>query len=454
MIYQSERGRLSLALLGDAMPSRRLRPYTEPDYLALRDLLCAADACFANLETTVRAPGEGYPNFTTGTPMTTDPHLLDDLAWFGVDFVSAANNHATDWGVSGAEAMIRHLRAARMPFAGLGANLAEARAPGYLDTPAGRIGLVAMSSFYRPWNPASAQRADTPGRPGINPLGFATTHEVTEDAFAALDALSVGLGLDAARRRAKSQFFSDGEVGAGGERETTLYGQKFKKADTFAITTGVNQADAEANLRAIAEARRQADWVVVSLHSHETSGADQMTSESNIDMRLPADFARDFARAAIDEGADLVVGHGPHLTLGVEIHKGRPILYSLGNVIFQNDTIRQVPAESYTRFGLGADATPADFLDARTDNGRKGFPATAEYWEGIAAVCRFEGGGPVALRLHPLDLGYGLRRAARGRPVLARGEMAARVLERVRDLSADLGTEVTVGENSAEIALA
>ena len=149
-----------------------------------------------------------------------------------------------------------------------------------------------------------------------------------------------------------------------------------------------------------------------------------------------------------------MVGHGPHLTLGVEIHKGRPILYSLGNVIFQNDTIRQVPAESYTRFGLGADATPADFLDARTDYGRKGFPATAEYWEGIAAVCRFEGATPVALRLHPLDLGYGLRRAARGRPVLARGEMAARVLERVRDLSADLGTEVTVGENSAEIALA
>ena len=38
-----------------------------------------------------------------------------------------------------------------------------------------------------------------------------------------------------------------------------------------------------------------------------------------------------FARAAVDAGADLVVGHGPHVLRGMEWHKGRLIAYSLGN---------------------------------------------------------------------------------------------------------------------------
>jgi poly-gamma-glutamate synthesis protein (capsule biosynthesis protein) len=40
------------------------------------------------------------------------------------------------------------------------------------------------------------------------------------------------------------------------------------------------------------------------------------------------------ARSAIDAGADIVMGHGPHYLLPVEIHKGRPIFYGLGNFTF------------------------------------------------------------------------------------------------------------------------
>ena len=38
----------------------------------------------------------------------------------------------------------------------------------------------------------------------------------------------------------------------------------------------------------------------------------------------------------IHAGADLVVGHGPDILRGIEVHRSRPILYSLGNFIFQN----------------------------------------------------------------------------------------------------------------------
>src|SRR6185436_14975432 len=40
-------------------------------------------------------------------------------------------------------------------------------------------------------------------------------------------------------------------------------------------------------------------------------------------------------RSAIDAGADLVVGHGPHVLNGVEMYKGKPILYSLGHFYMQ-----------------------------------------------------------------------------------------------------------------------
>ena len=53
---------------------------------------------------------------------------------------------------------------------------------------------------------------------------------------------------------------------------------------------------------------------------------------------MPADFIPIFARAVIDAGADVFVGHGPHVLRGIEIYKGKPIFYSLSNFIFQNET--------------------------------------------------------------------------------------------------------------------
>jgi poly-gamma-glutamate capsule biosynthesis protein CapA/YwtB (metallophosphatase superfamily) len=453
MLYESENENITLGLVGDVMLSRNLMPFREPDFIALRDLLRNTDATFANLETVIRNRNEGYPNFTQGTPMSTDPALLDDLKWLGIDLVSCANNHATDWGTTGLRAMLTHLRAAAIPCAGIGANLAEARAPCYLDTSAGRIGLVAMTGFFRPWNRASHQRADAIGRPGINPLGSATEYRVNAKAFSALEELSAGLGLDAARRRAKAQFYSESEVPDDGKREITLFGQRFRKGTGFAVATTPAEADVEGNFAAIHEARRQADWVVVSIHFHDFGGATAMSAERDIDMDEPTEFIRTVARDAIDNGADVIAGHGPHLTMGIELYRGKPILYSLGNAVFQNDTIAVVPDESYGRFGLGASATPADFMDARTDNERKGFPSESEYWQGMAGICRFEKGRLRGLEIHPLDLGFGRSRAQRGRPMLARGDTAGRILERICRLSEIWGTSVIIDGATARVDL-
>ncbi|MBD2484112.1 CapA family protein [Planktothrix sp. FACHB-1365] len=74
-----------------------------------------------------------------------------------------------------------------------------------------------------------------------------------------------------------------------------------------------------ADIKAI---RDQVDWVVVNYH---------WGVELN---DYPGDWQIDLARFTIDQGADVVIGHHPHVLQGAEIYKGRPIVYSLGNFIF------------------------------------------------------------------------------------------------------------------------
>ncbi|MGE5657887.1 MAG: CapA family protein [Actinomycetota bacterium] len=68
--------------------------------------------------------------------------------------------------------------------------------------------------------------------------------------------------------------------------------------------------------------REQVDWIIVNYH-WGVELAD-----------YPGDWQIDLARFTIDQGADLVVGHHPHVLQGTEIYKDRPIVYSLGDFIF------------------------------------------------------------------------------------------------------------------------
>ena len=109
---------------------------------------------------------------------------------------------------------------------------------------------------------------------------------------------------------------------------------------------------------------------------------------------VPADFIPIFARAVVDAGADVFVGHGPHVLRGVEVYKGKPILYSLSNFIFQNETLLRMPADSYEQYSLDDDvAQPSDYLDARYDKDRRSFP-------GGCGVLGFGGGGDEVGRQH------------------------------------------------------
>jgi poly-gamma-glutamate synthesis protein (capsule biosynthesis protein) len=210
----------------------------------------------------------------------------------------------------------------------------------------------------------------------------------------------------------------------------------------FSIATAANQRDVEDNLRWISEARRQADWVVVSVHCHEFGGPTLLTAGSRAELEETADFVTKFAHQAIDAGANIFVGHGSHFPMGIEIYQGKPIFYSVGNFVFQNETVGFFPADAYERFDLGLKATPSDFLDARTNGGKKGHPSDPAYWENMFAVCEFTNRKLKEIRVHPIDQGFGRPIPQRGRPVLAEGEVANRVIERVKKLSERYGTKV------------
>src|SRR5262249_30132205 len=202
-------------------------------------------------------------------------------------------------GTDGILATVRHLRDAGLAFAGSGANLAEALAPGYLDTPAGRVALIAVTSQFKPGQHAGEQRPDAAGRPGVAPLRFTTTYMVDEAAFMALDRISNGLGLAQDAARGRMSFYSDTEMPKDDAERLTFLGSSFHRSTQFQQTTRVDKTDADACLRSIEEARRQADWVILSLHNHDYNGHGRLTARSKIEMEQPADFIVEFSRAAI-----------------------------------------------------------------------------------------------------------------------------------------------------------
>jgi poly-gamma-glutamate capsule biosynthesis protein CapA/YwtB (metallophosphatase superfamily) len=73
---------------------------------------------------------------------------------------------------------------------------------------------------------------------------------------------------------------------------------------------------------AVKEAKSKSDFVIVSMHSGIEYVYEPNKSQVN------------FAKAAVDAGADLVIGHHPHVVQTMEKYKGKYIFYSLGNFIF------------------------------------------------------------------------------------------------------------------------
>ncbi len=418
----------SIAATGDSLISMRLSVYDEKRFLSMIELIRGADLAFTNLEILLHN-FEGYPAAESGgTYGRAEPYMAEELKWAGFDIVSRANNHSMDYSVGGLVATTRALDKAGLVHAGVGMNLAEAREPAYIETKKGRVALISASSTFASWGRAGKARRDMQGRPGLNPLRYDTEIIVDEDTYERLKKMKKELGIEEYLEKKEKNAFK-------------LFGRKFIKGKKIELRTKPNKSDFEGNIRSIKDARRQADWVLFSLHAHEKKKKRE----------IPADFIVEFSRAAIDAGADSIIGHGPHVLRGIEIYKGRPIFYSLGNFIFQNQTVKRQPADLYERYGLGNEATPADLYDARerkkTGGKLRWFTHKPEYWESVLAIFTFEGKKLHEVKLYPLDLGFGKPRYQQGRPKLADEKLSRKILKRLQKLSAPFGTTIETKNN-------
>lgn len=90
--------------------------------------------------------------------------------------------------------------------------------------------------------------------------------------------------------------------------------------------------------------------------------------------RQPKDYQVELAHLAIDSGADLVVGHHPHVPQPIEIYRGRPILYSLGNFAFGSYSKNAKEGLMVKAF-IGSDGAPAklEIYPLLVDNGKVAF---------------------------------------------------------------------------------
>jgi poly-gamma-glutamate synthesis protein (capsule biosynthesis protein) len=406
----------TMALTGDSIITRKLSVYKEDEFLKMIELIRDADVAFTNIEMLFHNY-ETYPmNQSGGTYMRAEPELVQELVWAGFDIGSLANNHTGDYGVPGLQLTQRHVAEAGIVAAGTGDSLMQAREAKFLETAEARVALISVASTFPDHARASRSRGDMPARPGLNPLRYETTYVVTRERLEQLRETFKELGL-----RVPDQ----------GD-EITIFRNRIVAGDGPEIRMEMNPEDLKEIVPVVRNAAGLADYTIVTFHGHE-SGEDRM---------VPAQFLVEFSRAMVDAGADVVVGHGPHVLRAVELYKGKPIFYSLGDFMFQNETVLRLPQENYERYGLGTDAHGLDFNMARYNNETSGFPATPEIWEAVIAMPKFRQGELVAVELHPISLGYGKHRTVRGRPMFADEELSKKIIGDLQRISKPFGTEI------------
>jgi poly-gamma-glutamate synthesis protein (capsule biosynthesis protein) len=402
----------------------------EPAFGGLVHLLRSATAAFTNFELNVFDTRKFQPTPQAeygGLWLHATPDMAKEIKWMGFDMVSRANNHTTDYGVEGMNETDAILDESGLIRAGSGQTLGQAQAPGYFQTPFGRVAMISLASTFLPMSRAMDARPDFKGRPGLSALR--KTRNIYLEPWLFDQWRSVTLNdLRGGRPLAVSPPAD----------EFNFFGVRIRKGEKTRVEEVADERDVKALLTQVKSARRQADFVFVTIHSHEPGN----------DSEVPADFLPPLARAVIDAGADMFVGHGPHRLRGIEIYKGKPIFYSLGNFMFHCYTLEAQGADVFEATSPHLDifnSTIADLFDARTARGLEGVYSDRweeAWWQSALAIAKFGPGKLLSVELYPLELGTGMPRSQIGTPRLAGPSGAKKIIDELDRLSKPFSTKI------------
>lgn len=265
-------GEVLLTAVGDMIISTAAAARTTPQAQQIYRVLRDADVAFGNCEQAIASVGYIEPKAS----VMGWPPILDDFKAAGFDMLALANNHYMDLGEAAALQGLEEIRKRGFTFAGGGKNLEEALTPGIFNAKGLRIGLLAFWCSPATMSPGYMDFARaSKNKPGVAIItGFEVSLPDTQG--------PASLMLPQA-------------------------------------------SDIKMLAEAVGRARPQVDFLMVSFHMHWGSGDRNQVQHGR----------KLICHAAVDAGADLVIGHGPHVLNAVEVYRGKPILYSLGHFYFQ-----------------------------------------------------------------------------------------------------------------------
>jgi poly-gamma-glutamate capsule biosynthesis protein CapA/YwtB (metallophosphatase superfamily) len=299
---------------------------------------------------------------------TYEPERLLALGRAGVHVATLAGNHIYDFGAEGIADTREGLAAASVESCGAGANLEEALQPAVVDRAGLRVGVLS-------WNCVGPRDAwagtDKPGCAYVRVLGADGAENPGPAAAALIDAVADGDSIVAMQR-------------------------------------------------SIERLAREVKWVVVALHK----GIVHMPA-------LLAGYERPLARAAIEAGASIVVGHHSHILRGIELVAGRPVFHGLGNFVTVTRALNLDEAHPVRRAWA---KRRRELFGFEPDPQYVNYPFHPEAKHALIADCRVDAGGNVSAGFVPCWI------EASGQPqVLGRDARGQAVVDYVADISRRAG---------------
>ena len=341
------------------------------------------------------------------------------------------NNHALDFFYDGFECTLDAVNKSGLVHSGAGHNLAEASAPKYLETPNGRIALIAVNSSFDPSMMAGEQSPRVKGRPGINGLRIESYIELPPDELEHIKRIAKATNINAQKDITRKEGYYP-ELA---DNECTLGDLKFVQGEKSSYVMKINQADINRVEKAIYEAQLQADYIIVSVHSHQLSG----DSKEN-----PSQFLKDFAHTCIDAGAHAIIGHGPHLLRPIEVYKDCPIFYSLGDFVLQLYDIEFAPDDFFKKHGLTSDSTVHNLLKKRSKDFTIGLMTDSRMFRSVIPCWETNGTKLEKLTLMPIELNMDGHKAETGLPRLSNNPEIAKYLA---DMCEPYETKIILEDN-------
>ena len=319
-------------------------------------LLRSADIAFGNLETPVSergTPAEKWVN------MRMSPDLLSDVTGLGFDLVTLANNHMMDFGEVAFFDTLDHLHEHGLPYVGAGADLGAAWQAEVVSVGEIKVAFLGAASTL---GPGSAAAED---KPGVAPIHVSESYHI--DPPASME----------------------------------------QPGSAPYVSTRAWREDVDRAIAAIDAVRAEADFVVLALHW----GVPPFW-RSRFQDGL-ADYQVEVGHALIDAGADVIVGHHPHSLQEVELYRGKPIFYSLGNFVFHHNKgpVSDTPVSRHAPYAVSV------------------YRRNRNWLETVIVLADVNIDGDVTYTLQPTLLD------AEGNPLLLTGDEARAVIERLDAMS-------------------